>query len=229
MARIAEDLLLLLLDNASAQPELDRSRCDRALTAAALLDLAHACRIRPAVDSEPVEQGLLIVLSGPDPADPVLAPALQLLLRRPISPATAIAKLRRVTAAAVFSQLERNGQVKRVRLNGKGLKRLYAWPLTDRSRAAQARAALMAALFDQQCPDPTTASIISLLHTVHGLGAIFSLDQRGWEWVHDRAGDIASGSWVSSEPDLADVNLAVTTAALRHALSKRSNSLATSS
>ena len=31
MARIAEDLLLLLLDNAEAQPRLDRSRLQRVL------------------------------------------------------------------------------------------------------------------------------------------------------------------------------------------------------
>lgn len=220
MARIAEDLLLLLLDNASAQPALSRPRRDRVLTAAALLDLAHACRIRPAVDSEAVEPGLLIVLHGPDPGDPVLTPALQLLLRRPVSPANAIAKLRRDTPPAVFNQLERNGHVRQVRLQRKGFKRPYAWPLTDRSRVAQARAALTAALFDQQCPDPTTATIISLLHAVNGLGAILSLDQRGWEWVRERAGDIASGSWVGeTEPALAEVNLAVTTAALRAALS----------
>jgi hypothetical protein len=120
--------------------------------------------------------------------------------------------------------------VTQIRLPAKGFKRPYAWPLTDRSRVAAARAALTAALFDEQCPDPTTATIISLLHAVNGLGAIFSLDQRGWEWVHDRAGDIASGSWVTEpEPGLAEVNLAVTTAALRHALSHRSYALATSS
>ncbi len=220
MARITEDLLLLLLDNASAQPGLDRSRRERTLTAAALLDLAYACRIRPAVDSEPVETGRLVVLSGPDPEDPVLAPALQLLLRRPMSPAAAIAKLRHETPAAVFSQLERSGQLREVRLRARGLKHACAWPLTDRSRVAGVRAALTAALFDQHRPDPTTATIISLLHAVHGLGAVFSLDRRGWQWVTDRAGDIASGSWVAeSEPDLAEVNLAVTTAALREALS----------
>jgi hypothetical protein len=211
---------LLLLDNASAQPELDRSHCDRVLAAAALLDLAHACRIRPAVDSEPVEAGLLVVLSGPEVDDPVLAPVLQLLRRRPLSPAAAIAKLRRETPPAVFSELERSGQVKQIKLRVKGFKRPSAWPLTDRSRAAEVRAALTAALFDQHCPDPSTATIISLLHAVNGLSAIFSLDRRGWEWVRDRAGEIASGSWVSeSEPNIAEVNLAVTTAALREALS----------
>ncbi|HZU45972.1 MAG TPA: GPP34 family phosphoprotein [Mycobacterium sp.] len=219
MAKIAEDLLLLLLDNAAGQPALDRARLGRVLAAAVLLDLAHACRIRPAVDGEPVQEGRLLVLTGPDPGDPVVAPALQLLLRRPLSPAAAIAKLRRDTPAALLSQLERSGQVHRVRLYFNGSKPADGWQLTDRSRASQVRAAMTAALFDQQRPDPTTATIISLLHAVNGLGAIFSLDHRGWEWVLDRAGDIASGSWVSeSEPDLPEVNLAVTTAAIRHAL-----------
>lgn len=219
MARIAEDLLLLLLDNASARPELDRVRCERVVTAAALLDLAHACRIRPAVDSEPVEAGRLLVLNGPDPADPVLAPALDLLLRRPISPAVAIAKLRRDTPPAVLWQLEQSGHIQQVRLQAKGLKRLRAWPLVDRSRVKQIRAAMMSALFDDTNPDPATASVISLLYIVNGLGAVLSLNDRGWEWALGRAGDIASGSWVrESEPELAEVNLAVTTAAIRHAL-----------
>jgi hypothetical protein len=222
MARIAEDLALLLLDNASAQPALDRARHRRVLTAAVLLDLAHACRIRPAVDSEPVEAGRLVVLSGPDPVDPVLAPALNLLLRRPISPADAIAKLRRGTPAAVLWQLERNGQIQQVRLQTKGIRRQRAWPLVDRTRVTQIRAAMMSALFDDHRPDPTTATVISLLYTVDGLGAVLSLDDRGWGWVLSRAGDIASGSWVhESEPELAEVNLAVTTAAIRDALKYR--------
>jgi len=219
MARITEDLLLLLLDNASAQPALDRARSERVISAAVLLDLAHACRIRPAVDSEPVEAGRLVVLSGPDSLDPVMAPALNLLLRRPVSPAVAIAKLRRATPAAVLWQLERSGHIQQVRLQANGFRRPRAWPLIDRTRVTQIRAAMMSTLFDHHKPDPATASIITLLYTVDGLGAVLSLNDRGWEWVLRRAGDIASGSWVNeSEPELAEVNLAVTTAAIRQAL-----------
>jgi hypothetical protein len=223
MARIAEDLALLLLDNASAQPALDRVRHGRVLSAAVLLDLAHACRIRPAVDSEPVEAGRLIALIGPAPTDPVVAPALQLLLRRPLSPAAAIAKLRRQTTNVVLSQLEHAGHIHRVRLQGNGFKRVYAWPLLDRTRVDAIRATLMSVLLDHRSPDPAMAALIALLHTVDGLSAVLSLNERGWEWVLSRAGDIASGSWVSeSEPELAEVNLAVTTAVIRQALAPRS-------
>ena len=219
MARIVEDLALLLLDNASARPALGGARHGRVLSAAVLLDLAHSCRIRPAVDSEPVEAGRLLVLDGPDPVDPVMTPALNLLLRRPISPAVAIAKLRRGVPATVLWQLERSGQIQQVRLPAKGFKRQRAWPFVDRSRVTQVRAAMMSTLFDDSTPDPALASVISLLYTVDGLGAVLSLNDRGWEWVLSRAGDIASGSWVGdAEPDLPEVNLAVTTAAVRHAL-----------
>jgi hypothetical protein len=226
MARIAEDLGLLLLDNASAQPALDRTSHGRVLSAAVLLDLAYACRIRPAVDSEPVEVGRLVALIGPQPTDPVVAPALQMLLRNPMSPAAAIAKLRREAAGVVLSQLERDGHIHRVRLQGnsfKSFKRVYAWPLLDRTRVDEIRATLMSVLLDHSSPDPAMAALISLLHTVDGLSAVLSLNERAWEWVRSRAGDIASGAWVrESEPELAEVNLAVTTAAIRQALAPRS-------
>ena len=78
MAQIAEDLFLLLLDNASAQPGLDRRRRERVLAAAVLLDLAYACRIRPAMADEPIAAGLLVALSGDWPPDPVADPAFEL-------------------------------------------------------------------------------------------------------------------------------------------------------
>ena len=82
-----------------------------------------------------------------------------------------------------------------------------------------ARAALLSALFDRQPPTPSTAAIVSLLHAVDGFGALLSLSDRGWRWVHMRAGEIASGSWVNeSETGLPEVNLAVTASAMRSAL-----------
>ena len=181
MAQIAEDLFLLLLDNASAQPGLDRVRRERVLSAAVLLDLAYACRIRPAMAGEPVEPGRLVALAVPGPMDPVVAPAFQLLQRRPLRPATAVKRLSKHT--------EEN------------------------------RSALLGALFDRRPPTPTTAAIISLLHAVDGLGALLSLNDRGWRWVHARAGEIAMGSWVDEYPTaMPEVNLAITASAVRGAL-----------
>jgi hypothetical protein len=219
MAQIAEDLFLLLLDNASAQPALDRARRGRVLSGAVLLDLAYACRIRPAVEGERIQPGRLVALAVPGPMDPLVAPAFQLLQRRPLRPATAVKRLSKHTEENLATYLEYTGQIRRVQLNSKRFSHAYAWPLTNRERVGQARSALMAALFDRRPPAPPTAAIISLLHAVDGLGALLSLNDRGWRWVHARAGEIAGGSWVDEYPTaMPDVNLAVTASAVRSAL-----------
>src|SRR5260370_5753277 len=75
---------------------------------------------------------------------------------------------------------------------------------------------------DRHRPAPPTAAIISLLHAVDGLGALLSVNDRGWRWVHARAGEIASGSWVDEYPTaMAEVNLAITASAVRAALTQR--------
>ncbi|MDV3124194.1 GPP34 family phosphoprotein [Mycobacterium sp. 21AC1] len=221
MAQIAEDLFLLLLDNASAQPALDKRRRERVLSAAVLLDLAYACRIRPAMADEPIQAGLLVALAGDWPPDPVADPAFQLLQRRPLPAAAALGKLRKHTQQNLELHLERTGQIRRVRLPGKGFRTspAYCWPLTDRERVSQARSALLAALFDGQTPVPAVAAIVCLLHAVDGLGAVLSLNERGWRWVHARATEISTGGWVDDAATaLPEMNLAVTTSALRAAL-----------
>ena len=219
MAQIVEDLFLLLLDNASAQPGLDSPRCDQVLAAASLLDLAHACRIRPAVDGEPVKPGRLMALDAAGAMDPVVAPAFDLLQAKPLRPDTAIKKLSKDIQERLVAQLEQAGQIRRTAHPARLVGRTYSFPLTDRERVGAARAALLAALFDRKPPTPATAAIVTVLHSVDGLGALLSLNDRGWRWVHARAGEISSGSWVDESPaTLPEINLAVTASAVRQAL-----------
>lgn len=218
MAQIAEDLLLLLLDNASNRPALDRDRREKMLAAAVLLDLALACRIRPALDNEPAAPGRLVLLTGPDLADPILDPAIRRLQGRPMKPQAAVAKVRRGVEPALLGQLEQGGFIRPIQLRGNKSPRV--WTMPDRSRVDRARSALLGALFDLRNPAPTTAAIISLLHAADGLGALLSLNERGWQWVDSRAADIAAGCWVdeTTAEGLSQVNLAVMASALEPAL-----------
>ncbi|BBY75808.1 hypothetical protein MPRF_27070 [Mycolicibacterium parafortuitum] len=222
MARIAEDLFLLLLDNATAQPGLDSPRREHALAAASLLDLALQCRVRPAGPSdEAVPAGRLLVLAAPGPVDPLDAPALALLQSRPLSPRTAIKKLSTDIQKRLIAHLERTGQIRRTVQSSGLFGKAYAYPLTSRDRVGPARTAVMAALFDRTPPAAPTAAIITLLHAVDGLGALLSLNDRGWRWVHARAGEIAAGRWLDESPTgLAEVNMAVTAEAVRQGLAQ---------
>jgi hypothetical protein len=216
MAQIAEDLLLLLLDNAANRPALDRDRREKVLSGAVLLDLALACRVRPSVDGEPIPPGRLMLLSGPNLNDPILEPAARSLQRRPLKPRRAVAKLRRGVERALLGRLEQGGYIRSIRLRGNGSR---AWMLVDRARVDYARSAMLSTLFDLKPPKPTTAAIVSLLYASDGLGSLLSLNDQGWKWVNSRAAEIASGSWVD-EPSvgLPQVNLAVMTSAIRPAL-----------
>lgn len=219
MAKIAEDLFLLLLDNATAQPVLERRRRERVLAAGVLLDLAYACRVRPAVPGDAVEPGLLIALAGTGSTDAVVQPALRLLQTRAMRPAQAVSKVGKHVQENVAVHLERLGQIRRVSLPSKRFTQTYAWPLTHRERVAVARTDLLSAVFDRRPPTPTTAAIVTLLHAADGLGALLSLNDRGWRWVHTRATEIANGAWVDEYPTaLPEINLAVTASALRSVL-----------
>jgi hypothetical protein len=215
MARIVEDLFLLLLDNATAQPALERRRRERVLAAGALLDLAYGCRIRPAVPGDGVEPGMLIALRADSPADGVVEPAFRLLQKQAMMPSRAVAKISKNVQEDVAGQLERLGQIRRVKVG----RRLDAWPLNHRDRVGAARTDLLSALFDGRPPTPVTAAIVTVLHAADGLGALLSLNDRGWRWVHARATEIASGSWVDEYPTaLPEINLAITASALRSTL-----------
>jgi hypothetical protein len=219
VAQIAEDMFLLLLDNADAQPGLDRARRSRVLSGAVLLDLAFLCRVRPSMNGEAVAPGRLVALAGPMPLDPIMDPAFELLARRPLTPAAAVSKLRRGVQDNIADFLEHTGQIRRVQLQGKGFHHPSSWPVINRDRVTQARSALLSALFEREPPNPSTAGIISLLHAVDGLGALLSLNDRGWRWVHMRASEIAGGGWIDEyETALPEMNLAVTASAMRPAL-----------
>ena len=218
MARIAEDLLLLLLDNPESQPALDDSRVGRMLAAALILDLAYDCRVRPAQPHEPVAAGELMALAGPVPTDPTVRPALAMLEQGPLSARSAIARLRKRAQDDVLDQLLRSGELHQIALSSHRLRRnSYRWPLHDRVRVDQIRTSALATLFEQHRPDAVTAAVIALLHRTGSLGAALNLNADGAQHAAQRAEAIASGGWVDASKTN-EVNLAVTAAAVLPAL-----------
>lgn len=212
MARIAEDLLLLLLDNPDAQPAADRATLGRVLAAALILDLAHDCRVRPAQPNEPVPAGELIALAGPVPLDPAVRPALAMFEQGPLSARAAITRLRKRSEDDVLDQLLRTGELHQIQLSSHRLRRnTYSWPLHDRVRVDQIRAAAFAALFERRRPGPVTAAVIGLLYRVGGLAQALHLDNEAAQRAVQSAELIAEGRWADGSRT-EEVNLALTAA-----------------
>lgn len=218
MARIAEDLLLLLLDNPEAQPHLEGSRLGRVLAGALILDLAHDCRVRPTMPEDPAPAGRLIALAGPVPLDPSVRPALTVLQQQPLTAESAVAALRKRAEDDVLDQLLRTGQIHQIALTQNRLRRNhYRWPVKNRARVAVTRSEVLGALFESRRPQPVIAAVIVLLHAVGGMDAVLNLNDAGAHAVALRANEIAGGDWVDRS-DAAQVNLELTTAALLPAL-----------
>lgn len=114
---IAEDLLLLLLDDESGRPIVDSTRLPRVLAGAVLLELALDGYVTPAGADEDVKKGRLAVRQEDAPEDPILARAVEMIResRRPVKPAAAIEKLDAGMRVAVFERVVDRGWVRESR------------------------------------------------------------------------------------------------------------------
>jgi len=210
MAHIAEDVLLLLLDNPEEQPRLERGPLGRVLAAALILDLAMECRVRPTLPGEELPAGHLVALEGHVPLDPSVRPTLALLEQQPITAAAAVGALRKHSEDTVLDQLLRTGQIHQVQLSAHKVRRNhYHWPVKNRVRVAVLRSEVIGTLFEQRTPSPVNAAVICLLNEVDALQPVLELNDDGARVVDERSREIAMGGW-ADDSDTAEVNLALT-------------------
>ena len=194
MTLLAEDLLLLLLDDASGKPVVDRTRLPRVLAGAVLLELALGDVVTPAEPGEDVKKGRLVVRDGAWPQDPLLARAVDLIGRsKPLKPEAAIEKLTKNLRDELAKRIVDAGWVREEKGKVLGIFPTTRWPEVDGSHERAVRNELGAALLDGVTPTPRTAALVSLLSAVDAAPKLFpDADRRA---VKKRAKDIAEGDW----------------------------------
>lgn len=192
---IAEDLLLLLLDDESGDPLVDGTRLPRVLAGAVLLELALDGYVTPADEGEDVRKGRLAVRREDTPEDPILARALDVIAqaRRPMKPEAAIEKLDTEMRAAIFERVIERGWIREGRRKVLGIFPAKTWPPVDESHERQVRHELGGALVEGLDPAPRAAALISLLSAVDAAAKVFPDTDR--KAIRKRAKDIAQGEW----------------------------------
>lgn len=195
---IAEDLLLLLLDDESGDPLVDGTRLPRVLAGAVLLELALDGYVTPADQGEDVERGRFAVLRAEAPADPILARALGVVAdaRRPMKPEAAIEKLDSEVRAAVFERVIDRGWVRESRRKVLGIFPSKVWPPVDESHERGVRHELSGVLVEGLDPTPRAAALISLLSAVDAAAKVFPDTDR--KMIRKRAKEIADGEWAGA-------------------------------
>lgn len=197
MTLLAEDLLLVLLDDESGKAIVDGSALPRVLAGAVLLELALSGTVTPDADGTVARKGRLVVRPDPAPADPVLADATRRLAdAKPMKPAAAIEKLTKGLQDTLLARIVDRGWVREERGRILGVFPTRRWPAIDESHERGVRAELRAALVDGLTPSSRTAALISLLSAVSAAPKIFpDADRRA---VKKRAKEIADGEWAGA-------------------------------
>ncbi|WP_145273845.1 GOLPH3/VPS74 family protein [Prescottella equi] len=195
---IAEDLLLLLLDDESGDPLVDGTRLPRVLAGAVLLELALDGYVTPADQGEDVKRGRLAVRRAEAPADPILARALGVVAdaRRPMKPEAAIEKLDSEVRAAVFERVIDRGWVRESRRKVLGIFPSKVWPPVDESHERGVRHELSGVLVEGLDPTPRAAALICLLSAVDAAAKVFPDTDR--KMIRKRAKEIADGEWAGA-------------------------------
>ncbi|MFC9788821.1 GPP34 family phosphoprotein [Rhodococcus sp. NPDC127528] len=197
MTLLAEDLLLLLLDDETGKPVVDGAALPRVLAGAVLLDLALDGVVEPADGTGDVKKGRLVLRNRTAPLDPILAhAAAQLRGSKPMKPERAIEKLGRNLKEAVLGRVVERGWVHESKGKLLGIFPTKTWPSVDESHERVVRERLWSALADGASPAPRTAALISLLSAVDAAHKVFPDADR--KAIRKRAKAIAADEWAGA-------------------------------
>ncbi|MGN6176622.1 MAG: GOLPH3/VPS74 family protein, partial [Streptosporangiaceae bacterium] len=164
---LAEDLLLLVTDDASGRLSAPAEKVDAGLGGANLVELTLRDKVDLTGEQDPGKPGRIIVRDPSPPGDAVLDAALEVLLaRQGKRPAAGIGPLSTNLRGRLYERLASRGVVRAERGRVFGVFPVRRWPADDASEEAEVRRLMTQALVQQVAPDVRTAALIALAHAV---------------------------------------------------------------
>ncbi|MEU6829132.1 GPP34 family phosphoprotein [Nocardia beijingensis] len=194
MNLLAEDLMLLLLDERTGHSMADSTRTPRVLAGAVLLDLIEAGAIRLAGPGDEAKPGRIVV-SANRSADPILGDALaRIEAGRPMQARAAIEKLSKGLQPKVLHRLADEGLVRVEHHRALGVFPRTAWVPSEHRKVLRDR--LTPPFAHPDAPvEPRAAALISLLSAADAAPKVFP--DRDRRMVKQRAKEIAAGDWAA--------------------------------
>ena len=207
MTLIAEDLLLLLLDDQSGKP--NTGHLDIALGGAVLVDLALEGLVEVASHGSLLGSAKLRRTPGAMAGDRILAGALGAVAENKPAPKLVV-KVGKGLLDPLAERQRRRGVLDRREEKVLGLVTRTRWPSRDPSRKEAIRRGLVVILVQGGRPDARSAALIGLLLAVNRLHRTVSHPDASARSVKKRAKEVAEENWAS--PTIKDA-VAVATAA----------------
>ncbi|MDQ1286747.1 MAG: hypothetical protein QG622_312 [Actinomycetota bacterium] len=178
MTLLAEDVLLLLIDDATGKMVLDRTRVDRVLAGAVLVELLMTERAAPAPAGGSIKPGRIVVLDPRPSGDAVLDEALERLSDKPLRPARAVEKLVKGLRAALLGRIVQAGFVREEHRSWLGVFPTTTWPAVRPEHEAGIRRSLRDVLLHGHGPEPRIATLIALLNAVDAVPKVVPAEDR---------------------------------------------------
>jgi hypothetical protein len=193
MPLIAEDLLLLLLDDESGKvPSSDTA--ETALGGAVLAELAilGAVTIGERTSRWKAPK---VTVTGPAPEDRVLADALETIAEKERAPQDLVNRLGKGLIDTLGDRMAERGILERKESRLFGLLPRTRWPAVDSTHEQEVRQTLDSVLVQYTTPDDRTGALVAVLvaidkahKVVHGLSN---------REVKKRAKEVAAGDWAA--------------------------------
>ena len=198
---LAEDLLLLVTDNASGRLSVPSAQVDAGLGGANMVELTMLSKVDLSGAGDQAKPGRIIVRDPSPAGDEVLDAALGILIKRQGSkPFTVIRPLGKNVRPALYERLAGRGAIRPGRGRTLGIFPTRTWPAQDAQHEEQVRDLVLQTLVQQTSPDDRTAALIALLHALRCEHKIidpspYHLSRRQ---LRTRAAEIAEGNWASA-------------------------------
>jgi Golgi phosphoprotein 3 GPP34 len=197
---LAEDLLMLVTDDATGRLSAASSQVDVALGGANLIELTQRSKVDLSGAEEPGKRGRLIV-HDPSPAgDEVLDAALAIVgAREGKKPSAVIKQLGKGLRGTLCQRLVAAGVLRAGQAKVLGVFPARRWPADVSGHEEQVRRSVIEALVQQTEPDPRTAALIALLHALKCEHKIADPRRYGISrrQLRARAETITQGNWAA--------------------------------
>lgn len=196
MTLIAEDLLLLLLDDESGKLTA-ADRVDAGLGGALLTELAMTGSIEVRRGSRLWSRARVHVVPEVHVDDPTLAEGAAVVAEKERAAQSLVTKLGKRAKSRLLDRLEQRGLLERKQDRILGLFPRIRWPAVDSAHEEQIRAELIRALEHGQAEQQRTSALIALLSAMGAAHKVLSVPGLSAGQVRKRAKEMAQGDWAA--------------------------------
>jgi Golgi phosphoprotein 3 (GPP34) len=197
---LAEDLLLLVTDDASGRLSAAGSQLDAGLGGANLIELTLMGKVDLAGEGSAGKPGRIIVRDSSPAGDDVLDAALRIVLaRQGKKPSTVIRPLSKNLRRTLYERLAASGAIRSEQGRALGVFPVRRWPAQDASHEAEVRRLVTQSLMQRTAADARSAALIALVHALRCEHKIVDprLSGLSRRQLRTRAEEIATGNWAS--------------------------------